>query len=290
MKGIMFFPVCILFAALLIMITSCSANNKLNGPMKIYSSPDIRDGEFLHWGMYNGGEKESDFYDVTRIVTNGKGGIYYRLYVDVISVKKGEKLSYEYTNWPVSCLIDPETASAIESVGNLKPDELQDFSKVGASGLVYWRYLLFPEKGLVKYTSRSVTNNINSTMTSTIKIKKGYPSTDALSKNFISYRLIDPGSGGIMYWIMPFFMKDPLPVTLRKVKKETVTVKAGKFNTYKIETSVSDRFLGSLIGEILKDASWYVEDSGRRIPVKAGGMGMEIELEEISNLVLKTPE
>jgi hypothetical protein len=110
---------------------------------------------------------------------------------------------------------------------------------------------------------------------------------DFITKNFIAYRLIDPHSQGIMYWVVPFFIKDPVPVTLRIVKKETVTVKAGTFKVNKLDTFISDPFLSRLAGNMLKDASWYVEDSDRRLPVTTQAMGIKSELEEISNLALE---
>jgi hypothetical protein len=253
--------------------------------MKVYPALNIHDGEFLHYCFYIGGEKDTDFYYVTRIVTNGSGGYYYRIYVDIISVVSGKKFTYDYTKWPVTGLIDPVTATTLESEGNLKPEDTKSFSKEGISGMIYWHYQYFPGKNIIKFTSRSVTNDISSTLTSSVKLKQGYPSVDFITKNFIAYRLIDPRSPGIMYWVIPFFFKDPVPVILRAVKKETVTVKAGIFNVNKVETFVSDPFLSRLAGDMLKDASWDVEDSDRRLPVISTALGMKSELEEISNLI-----
>ena len=271
-----------LMLAAVFITSACS--RAVNTPMKPYAKVDIPDGEFLHYAIYSSGEKTVDEYFVTRIETNGSGGFNYRIYEDLIPVKSRRKLSPVYTGWPVFMLVDPSRASALETGGNLKGSELEDFASTGVKGIVYWNYRLFPDEGQVRYVSRSVTNDITSTRTSTLKVRPGYPSADAFSKNFISYRLLDPGKKGVMFWIVPFFIKDPVPVTLSRGREETVTVKAGTFRATRVETTLSDPFLDKLVGKMMKEAEWMVETSDRRLPVKAGGMGMDIELEEISNV------
>lgn len=92
-------------------------------PMKTNTAIDIPDGEFLHYGYYNGGEKVSDSYQVTRKATNGNGGFFYRIYMDFIPVSSGRKFPENYKNSPVSVLIDPVRGQTLESEGNLNTNE-----------------------------------------------------------------------------------------------------------------------------------------------------------------------
>lgn len=60
-----------IFAGLLFVLylasAGCPAGSKiLNIPMKTYSGTEIPDGEYLHYVMYFGGERDSDYYYVTR--------------------------------------------------------------------------------------------------------------------------------------------------------------------------------------------------------------------------------
>ena len=128
----------------------------LDIPMKTYPSINIKDGEFLHYGMYSRGEKYVDIYYVTVKEKNASGGFYYRVYQDIISVSGGRRLPQKFSDWPVSVLIDPVHGSTVESAGNLTTNELKDFASFGVGGLIYWRYRLFEDLGLVKYTSTSI--------------------------------------------------------------------------------------------------------------------------------------
>ena len=257
-------------------------------PMKTYPVTDIKDGEYLRYGYYNGGEKVMDYYYVTRIVTNETGGIYYKLYMDIISVSGNKKLPKKYSDWPISALIDPVRAQTIEAEGNLNTNDMNDpsFSSFGFSGMFYFHYQLYRDKGYVKYLSKSLQSKSIQTTSYTINVKPGFPLMDAFSQDFISDRLIDPRSPGIMYWVIPNFMKEPLQFTFKIEKKETISVKAGTFKANKVIIYTGDPFLRKLAEPFLKNSCVMVEDSDRRLPLKTQVQGYDEVLEEISNVVI----
>ncbi len=255
-------------------------------PMKPYPVTEIKDGEFLHYGMYQGGEKTIDEYFVTIKEKKADGGFYYRVYEDIISPMGGRKLPENYTKWPVSVLIDPVRCSAIISEANLSTNELKDFANFGVGGMIYSHYQFYPDKGIVKYTSKSIRSDEIFTKSYTINVNPNFPTVDAFSTSFV-YRLIDPHSPGIFYYVIPDFMKEPFPLTFRYDRKETVTTKAGKFHVTILIVAMGDPFIGKLMEPFLKNLSLMIEDSDRRVAVKQIMSGSETVLEEISNVIIR---
>ena len=115
-----------------------------NIPMKTYPVTDIKDGEFLHFGLYKGGEKVIDEYFVTVKEKNGSGGFYYRVYEDIISASGGRKLSANYTDWPVSVLIDPAFGSTIESEAKFSTNNLKAYAKFRRRGFDLFTLSILP--------------------------------------------------------------------------------------------------------------------------------------------------
>jgi hypothetical protein len=265
-------------------IAACSLGRQ-NVPMKTYSRIDIPDGEFLHYSDYFNGEKMVDHYYVTKIVKNGNGGIFYRIYYDILSYGGNRNLPENYENWPVRILIDPVSGSTIDSEGNINQNDLKSYnpSSFGIGGLTYWHYRLFRDKGYVEYVSRSASGEKTLMQTFKVKIDPAFPSTDAFSLLFV-YRLMDTESHGIIYWVMPYFMKDPMPVTLRSIKKETISIKSGTYKTIKVDTVMGDRFFATLMEPFTKYSSVLVEDSDRRLLIKSQVQNKVTLLEEISNV------
>lgn len=140
---------CLLLLAFIV-IDCFSMGIKQLIPMKTYPVTDIQDGEFLHYGYYAGGEKVSDNYYVTKKIKNEKSEVLYRMYNIIIPVLKGKKPPENYTNWPVSILIDPGLCSTIESAGHYDVKVTKDSevaSVFGIGGLVYWHYQFYRDKG-----------------------------------------------------------------------------------------------------------------------------------------------
>ena len=255
-------------------------------PMKVYTNLNIQDGEFLRYGMYNGGDKVWDYYYVTRITNLREGGFYYRLYMDIIPPKGGKRLPADYTKWPIWALVDPIKAQTIEAEGNIATNAMDDpiYSSYGLSGLFYFHYQLDREKGYAKYMSKSLSGDKIITTSYTVKVITAFPLMEVFSQDFISDRLVDPRSPGVMYWIIPNFMKEPLPMSFKVGKSETLTVKAGTFKVKRITMTMGDPFLAKLGEPILKSSSLLLEDSDRRLPIITENQGYREIIEVISNV------
>ena len=256
---------------------------KTEPPMKVMTNVIIPDGEFLHYGLYNGQDKTMDYYYTTKIVTNNKSGFYYKIYFDIIPVKGKHKLAARYTDWPITMLVDSVSAQVIETEGTLDTNCLKDFESLGVGDIVYWHSQFVKEESLFKYMSRSYKDGNSSTRSYRIKVNTAYPLMDMFSQDFISERLVDPTSKGIMYWVIPDFMKEPMAMTFKTDHKiQTITSKAGTFRVYKIVMYVGDRFLAKLAESMLKNNVCFVEESPRHLMIKTSAMGSDEILEEVS--------
>jgi hypothetical protein len=274
----------LLFAIL--SIYSCSTGSK-RLPASIYPV-NITDGEFLHYGDYIDGSKDMDYYQVTRKVTNGNGSYYYSLYFDMIPVRGGKKLRLNYTSWPVITLFDPVRGLTLESEANLNTNDMKNWAKFGFSGFFHSHYKLYPDKGYVSFISKSFEGNEIVTKTFRINIRPGFPVVDMFSLSQYAGRFFDPRNHGILYILIPNFLKDPIPVSFDYGSIETISTKAGAFRVKKIKSSWGDAFIGNLLDSFSKNLSIYVEDSDRRIAVKkVYPGGEEIILENISNIFKK---
>ncbi len=279
----------LLFPLFALSIISACAEGGKRFPVKTYPVI-IPEGEFLHYGDYIDGSKDMDYYQVTTRVTNGSGGYYYRLYFNMIPVAGGKKPDPDYTGWPVVTLFDPGRGLTIESEVNLDTNAMKDitkyWAKLGFSGFFYSSYRLYPGKGYVDYISKSLEDNGITTKTFRIKIKPGFPVVDMFSLSQYAGRFFDPRNHGILYLLIPTFLKDPLPVSFDYVSTETITVKAGTFRVKKIKSLWGDAFIGNLLDSFSKNLRIYIEDSDRRVVVKKEYPGgEEIVLEDISNII-----
>lgn len=254
-----------------------------NIPMKTYQITDIPDGEFLHYGQYMGGEKIINEYFVTIKEKNSSGGFYYHVYEDLLSATESRKLPENYTNWPVSLLIDPARGSTILSEVKLTTNDLKVFGNFGVGDMIYSHYQFYPDKGIVKYTSKSLRGNEILTKSCTIKVNSDFPLVDAFSSSFI-YRFVNPHTPGVFYYVIPDFMKEPFSLSIHYDKKDTVTTKAGTFHVNKVTVTMGDPFVGKLMEPFLKNSSLMIEDSERRLIVKSILTGSEALLEEVSNV------
>ena len=185
---------CALFFIIFLKIEVFSMGSKQLIPMKTYPSTDIPDGEFLRYSIYAGGEKNSDLYLVTKRVTDGKGGFYYRAYLNILSVSESKKPPENYTNWPVYYLIDPVSGSTIESEGHYDKKLRKDSAVASAFGMgnvVSYEYHLYRDKGYVEYKSKSVNGEVTNESKYQVKVNPDFPSGNTMDVMFYSPRLLD---------------------------------------------------------------------------------------------------
>ncbi len=270
---------------IIILIHTASAFSMGNKtlPMKTYTGTEITEAEFLHYCQYFGGERDSDYYYVTRTETNGKGGLYYRVYYITIPVSEGKKPPENYSNWPSFFVIDPKTGSIIESEFKLNPNDSIKWAKGGLGYLIYGHYKLFHDKGYVEYFSKKKTDYGTNETRYIVRFNTDIPSGD-VSGVYFQPRFLDPLNTGVYYKIIPEFMKDAMPVTMKFLSKETIKVKAGTFRVNKYSIVMADPFVGKLVESVMKNSIIMIEVSERRLVVKSDIPGGYVELEEISNI------
>ncbi len=256
-------------------------------PMKTYSYINIPDGEFLDYGVYTGGVKKEDIYYVIKKETNAKGGIYYRIYTDTISITNNKLIRKNYTNWPGFSIIDPKQGAVIEAEKYFDTNSLADFSAVGGN-IFYYHYQLNDDRGYVDFVSKTKSKeDVISTTHSRVNVQSGSPVWDRGSMWMFSTRFMDFKSVGVVFLIVPEVLKTPLSCTFTFISKETISTKAGTFRVNKVGFMVSDPFLMKLMGWMAKDVYSYVDESDRRIMVKTHTPSSEWVLEEISNVNLR---
>lgn len=256
-------------------------------PMKINTAVNIPDGEFLHYGYYDGGEKKSDLYMVTINETNGKGELMYRVYSISVKFPSDKKIPKKYTDWPSFSVIDPRQGLTIESLFS-DTNVIESDPGSPYSGLIYSHYQLLGDMGYVEYRSKIIKDNKLKESKTRVNLIRNFPTWDGTSFFYFPARLMDIRGGGIMYIVSPEFMKDPMPFSFNYKAKETIRVKAGEFNTYKVITVSGDPFLGKLAEPVLKKAAFWIDEStGITVKIQyAFGYGVE-EVEEISNVNIK---
>ncbi len=271
-----FFLVAILFLIFLTCAFPMGAKNE-KIPLKPYPVIDIPDGEFLHYGNYSHSEKYGDTYMVIKKEANESGDFNYRIYKDDIRISGGKKLPENYKDWQSSFLIDPKRGSVLEASENL------GYDREGDSGTANYNYRLYPEKGYVDFVSKTIKNKVLSESKYRVKVNPDFPAWDNFSMYYAPC-FLDNRSGGIMYLINPAFFKEPLPVSFKHLSADTIRTKAGTFRTSKAVIIFADAFISKLMEPLLKGTAMWVEDSDRRILIKAEMAGYVAFIEEISNV------
>ncbi len=263
---------------------ACSKAGLQNHPMKVFKNLKIADGEYLHYGEYSGGDKISDWYFVTKIITNTNGGFYYKEFIELISTSSKMKYIENYSNWPISCAVDSGTGSTIESICIVDPKYMNNFEKFGLGGIVYASYHLNSKANIAKGVVKTQKNGEILTTYYTIKINPDYSYMEGWNAVSLSFRVMDPNSTGIINYVLPTFMKEPLATTLKLDRKDTVTTKAGTFNVRKVEFVLGDPFISKLMESFIKNSTFLIEDSDRRLMIKKQDISSSMFLEEISNV------
>jgi hypothetical protein len=236
---------------------------------------NIEDGELLHYGTYQSGEKVDNTYNYIKINSNKN-----LLNIYSHSIKPGSKsiLPENFTDYSANYEISLERAS-ISSILFKNPERnLKDFKGISE---VDFKIDFTNNLAILNLKTRDGAEEKASN--SKIRIKPGYPVWDSDSIMYIGSRFLDFDSGGIVYALYPLLVKEPIPGYAKLITKEVIETKAGKFNTIKYGFSISDPFLGRLLDTYVKNFFIWIEDSPRRLMVKiqSGGDDMEFILEDI---------
>ncbi len=256
-------------------------------PMSASVNLDIRDGEFLHYSFYAGGEKASDIYYVSRLSGKGSEGrdlIYFQ------AVKSGSDkiLPKNYSNFSAHYLISISRGSLLEALGNFDPESARDRLEnvpTGYQGLFSWNYLMDMEKHVILYEDKTLNDNEIKVRKSRININPAYSYWDSMSGMFFSVRFMNIKSPGVFYFVIPEALKEPIAITYKILGSETVITGAGTFQTYKIGFVSADPFLAKLLDTFTKIMIIWVEKSDRHLVVKMQLPAGTFRLESISNVI-----
>jgi hypothetical protein len=221
-------------------------------PMSL-KRPAVADMEYVKFACYSGGEFSFYLYNLFSLSKNGK----------ILLVYSGafgasapvSKMPRSLRDFPTRYVIDLEKLTMVEMEENFSNIF---FSAGGQSGPkdFLWRSMndIFDTRMQLDY-SKLVCNckflywdGISvRTKTAKIKLKKGYSYFYMNDLTYL-YRMIGTTeAGGIIYLVMPQFLKDPVPLSIKKTGIDNIETPAGNFKAYKYSGYTADPFLGSLM-------------------------------------------
>ena len=248
-------------------------------PLKA-SKIKFEDGEYLRIGTYVSGEKTEESYIVSRIDTN-KNRV--EVYWQTVNLNRKQKLPGHYTDYNTyRFTIDLETGSPLSVIyqnpltddkGNIRSSDIlsEDKSEI-QSDSEYWD----------GYELKKIHSKI--------PLRKGYPIILHPLTVFYTARFLDISSPGIAYLCWPQILKQPIPLSFIFLGRETVKTPAGEIKTIKVHWNVSDPFLAKLMQPYMNESFIWVEDSPRRLVVKAMNPSAQLILEEVSTIKEKNME
>ncbi len=156
-------------------------------PMKPNLKLSILDGELLHYASFVSGEKEADYYFVTKKIDNNQ----FKIYMDFISKSGVKKLPLNFTNFSTFFIVVLSKGSLMESVGNLDTNDLKKYANFGLGGEIYWHYLEHPEAGYIDYETKKWDGYAVRTRKDRIKIKPDFSYWDMFSSAYFTLRFMD---------------------------------------------------------------------------------------------------
>jgi len=263
----------IFILALTLLIGSCSLIGGGNRPVPV-KNLSIADGEFLIYDGYSGGEKSWVNYTVSRL--DGSNNIV--MYIGFDEIKSKYKAPDHYTNYEERIDVSLKGATLIRS-RDYWLDYMKMLNRKGQAGTE----IEINTNDSEAYSRIYNWDGINiTTSTSKTRIKPGYSYWDIDSLGMIGMRFLDLAKPGIVYVIAPEFAKEPVPASFKYYGDEAVDVPAGKFLAGKYGFTISDPFLGKLLGKYASDYIVWVEKGTRGLTVMAKGPWGESRLEKIS--------
>lgn len=262
-----------LFVVMALNLMSAMGNNSFkNTPLRA-SKIKIQDGEFIKMAHYTGGELSSEDYIVARLDEN-KNRL--EIYWQSLNLKLKQKLPDHYTNFNTwHTTIDLQLGSVISSVYNNPVTNAKDLIRASVirnedSGEI---------TSLDEYWDGANMKISRATMTT----RKDFPIFD-LNSTYYIVRFLDVATPGIAYLCIPQIFKNPIPATFNYIGKEVIKTPAGVFNTVKFTLIPTDPFLAKLMESYTKQGIIWMEDSPRRLLVKATAPTGYTIVEEVSTI------
>lgn len=263
------FPVTIFF---IIMIFTNCAKNTFN-PLPA-SKLSIRDGEILTYGLYKGGEKTYEEKLVARIYPESNTLI---LYMNGSGIKEHRGYPSHYTNFSTKIVVSLNNTTML----SYHFDDLTNGRGNKSDFPDYMDIFIDRTNQTASILEKKWNNGNIITTTSRMPVKPGYSVWDMNSLGFICARFLDLKQEGVVYAIIPVIIKEPVLCSFRYLGKETITVKAGRFDTLKFGFSIADPFLSSLLSQYTKIFLVWKEDNARGLIIKTSSPWGSFSLESI---------
>jgi hypothetical protein len=188
-----------------------------------------------------------------------------------------------YTNFPGIYKISLENASLLYYKGVITAEYMREYygnrNVNGIKDDMEQELTVSFDKKLAVYREKTG----NKISMSRICIKEGYPVWDVVSGQLTGLRFMDANKPGMFYIVIPSLFREPLPVSIKVLKKQHITVKAGTFQAVKIGMDIKDPFLGNLFRMMnaANDVNIWMEDSPRGVLLKSESGPVNFELENI---------
>jgi hypothetical protein len=279
MKILNIYLLSILFTFIIMnLLSGMSGMPVKNIPLKP-SNIHIEDGEYIRMFSYVGNEKSEEWHIVVRINTNdNKAEIFWQ----VLNLSQKQVLPSNYTNYNTwHYIVNLKTGSIVSS--------LYQNPLTNAKGLIRYTFNYDEEKGEIQsYTEIWDGYELKSSRPK-MTVNKGSPIFDANSTYYI-VRFLDIIAPGLVYLCEPDFLKEALPVTFNFVGREIIQTPAGEFKTIKIALIPADPFMARLLQSYTREGFIWIEDSPRRLLVKATSPFGYSLIEEISTIRKKGME
>jgi hypothetical protein len=223
-------------------------------------TPSVRDGEFLTYSKYIGGEKTDTTYFVTRVNPQKQE---LNLYIEMEKAGSEYKFPAHYTNYHYFIRVALDKTGLKDSIWNYH-DMPEISMKIPSYSDIHIDY----DNHQAEYTLKIKDGEEEKITHSRSGFKQGYPAWNLSSIMFTGPRCLDVQGGGLLYVIEPFYIKEPVPGTLKIIGKEVIETRAGKFKTLKIGFSIADPFLGKLLDSYTEKMFFWVEDAPRSLIIK----------------------
>jgi len=236
----------------------------------------ISDGEFLRYDIFIAGEKYQDVNIVSRISEDSN---YISVYIGKHNMNSRYPMPKHYTNYQRQFIIDLKTGSLIKSFG----DYIAQYKLDNRNGEAYFSLEIDTNNNIANYIAKFWDGYEFMQKTSRVPLKKGYPAWDIPSIAFVGSRYMDINGNGMLYGVVPAYVKEAVPVVGRVIKKEVVVTSAGKFNTIKYGVGIPNAFLAQLLETYVKELYLWLEDSPRSLVIKTTTPDETYLLKEVSN-------
>ena len=257
----------LLIFIMVLILTGCFKKEKLS-PMQAYREK-ITDGEFLKYSILDNDGNHYKYNIVTRI--NGKIA---DVYMDIF--KNGSKLAIpdNYSNYQSKMSVSLENGSLLSYTEDKRTNAVLENSDEPAMT----RISIDSNAGIATCVEKVWDGHKFNTEKSRIRIVRNYPVWNWNFVMFVGLRYLNVLKSGVVYFIVPQYVKTTFYGSFIIDGRETVETKAGRFNTLRLSFIMGDRFLARLTQSYVREfIFWVDEESGVLIKEKSNENSAELD-------------